>query len=342
MRKFVWTAIVLLFLAGSAYLALNTSKVLVTSKAGAITEAKYMSSVTKTSAGEQLFVSMVMNDSLERLYGSSVSTTTVNNEYTQEKAQYGSSWSSFLSEEETTAKAYKKQIRTELLLVQAVKNYHKVTEAQLKKAYKTYTPKMNVSIITVSSSSKADTVLKNLKAGKSFASQAKQYSGDTTTAANGGKMPSFDSASPVVSSKIIAAAKALKTGEYSKKAISVNSEYIILKLNSKSKKESIGSYRDVLADSIINKWINTSSNSTKIQKIIGKVMNKNDVQVKTSQYPALKNAIDQYIVSANTSSETSSTSTSSSSSSSSKSSSSKSSSSSSKSSSSSSSSSSKK
>ncbi|WP_257609935.1 hypothetical protein [Oenococcus oeni] len=155
-------------------------------------------------------------------------------------------------------------------------------------------------------------------------------------------MPSFDSASPVVSSKIIAAAKALKTGEYSKKAISVNSEYIILKLNSKSKKESIGSYRDVLADSIINKWINTSSNSTKIQKIIGKVMNKNDVQVKTSQYPALKNAIDQYIVSTNTSSETSSTSTSSSSSSSSKSSSSKSSSSSSKSSSSSSSSSSKK
>ncbi|MFT8325014.1 peptidylprolyl isomerase [Oenococcus sicerae] len=318
MRKFVWTAIVLLFLAGSAYLALNTSKVLVTSKSGAITEAQYMSSVTKTSAGEQLFVSMVMNNSLEKFYGKSVAQSVVDSEYSQQKAQYGSSWSTYLSEQSTTASAYKKQVRTQLLLIQAVKDYHKVSAAQLKKAYQSYTPKMSVSTITVSSSAKADTVLKDLKAGKSFASEAKANSSDTSTASKGGLMPSFDSTSSVVSSSIIKAAKGLKVGSYTEQAVKSNSAYVIVKLNSRAEKKSISTYKNILTNSIINTWVNNSNNTTKIQKIIGKVMNKNDVQVKSSSYPTLKNAIDQYIISNSSSTTTSSSSSSSAKSSSSK------------------------
>ncbi|MFT8696225.1 MAG: parvulin peptidyl-prolyl isomerase, partial [Oenococcus sicerae] len=68
----------------------------------------------------------------------------------------------------------------------------------------------------------------------------------------------------------------------------------------------------------INTWVNNSNNTTKIQKIIGKVMNKNDVQVKSSSYPTLKNAIDQYIISNSSSTTTSSSSSSSAKSSSSK------------------------
>ncbi|MFT8878634.1 MAG: peptidyl-prolyl cis-trans isomerase [Oenococcus sp.] len=306
MRKFVWTAVVLLFLAGVAYLTLNTSKVLVTSRGGAVTEAQYMSSVTATSTGQQIFVGMVINNSLEHLYGNSVSSTEVNRAYQEQRAQYGSSWSAFLSQQGTTASQFRGQIRTQLLLVEAAKNYHKISASQLQKAYKNYTPRMNVSIITVANSKDADTVLKNLKAGRSFASQAKSHSTNTATASKGGRMPSFDSTSTALAPAIVSASAKLKVGTYTTSAVQTGSEYAIIRLNSKAKKQSLNSYRTILTNSLINSWVNNSNNTQKVQRVISRVLNKNNVQFKGKQYPALQNAIQQYLVNTSSSSSSSS------------------------------------
>ncbi|WP_439425931.1 peptidylprolyl isomerase [Oenococcus alcoholitolerans] len=308
MRKYIWAAIIIIFLGGSAYLALNSTKVLVSSRAGAITENQYMSSVTATSAGQQLFVSMVMNKSLEHSYGKQVSSTDVDKAYQLQRVQYGSQWSAFLSQQGISTSQFRNQLRTQMLLIKAATKHHHASQSQITRSYHQYTPTMNTSIIVSSSRSNAENVLNDLRNNHAdFASLAKRRSIDKVSAADNGRIPAFDSASNYISSKIIDAAKKLKVGQYTESPVEINSQYFIIRLDSRAKKASMSSYRDILREKIAGDWLNNASDTSRVQQVIGDVLNENNVQIKSNQYPALQNALNQYLVSnRNTSNSTSS------------------------------------
>ncbi len=305
MRKFIWAIIIVLFLGGGIYLATNSSNVLVTSKSGSITEKKYMSSVTKTSAGKNALISMVTNQSLNRLYGNKVPSSKVQSAYNQERAQYGSQWNSLLSQQRLTNKKFLKQLKTQMLLTEAAKDHHKIKESQLKNAYKNFAPEMKVSVIKTSNKQKINQALNDLKKGANFQNEVRKKSDDKYLISKNGNLPEFNSTSQFTSSSVIQAAKKLKVGSYTQKPVRENSNYLIIKLNSRNKKEGLNNYRNVLSDQLANKWLNSSGSSKRVQSLIGKVLNKNDVKIKTDDYPQLKNALNQYLLN-NTSKKTSS------------------------------------
>jgi foldase protein PrsA len=315
MRKLLWTAAVLLFIAGAVWLTLFSSKSLVTSSAGAITENEYLKQVTSTSEGQNTFIQMVTEKVLEKEYGKDVSDKNVEDALNQTKAQYGDAFASLLSSAGQTEDSYKSSLRTNLLMIQLIKNNQKFTDKQIQKAYDSYVPTMNVSLISVADQDTANKALAALDKGDKFADVAKKYSTDTSSAANGGKIPGFDSTSTVVSTDILDAAKKLTAGEYTKTAIQTSSGYSIIKMDSIAKKGKIAEYRNILTNSLATTWMSDSKNQSSMQKILGKLMQKYNVTMKDQNLTGLKQVLDSYIISATNQSSSTSSSTSSSSSS---------------------------
>ena len=143
-------------------LAACGSKAVATTSGGKITESEYYSSMKQTSAGKAVLQQMILNKVLEHQYGKKVSTAAVNKEYNTYKSQYGSSFSSVLSAEGLTTKTFKEQIRSELLLEQAVRDYSDFSNKALKKQWKKYKPKVQTAVITVSSKSTAESLIDKL------------------------------------------------------------------------------------------------------------------------------------------------------------------------------------
>lgn len=88
MRKFIWGLLVVVFVGGLVFLGFNSSKTLMTSKVGKITEKQFYEDIKTSSAGQQEFANMVINKVLGAEYGDQVSDTDVQNAYDAQKAQY--------------------------------------------------------------------------------------------------------------------------------------------------------------------------------------------------------------------------------------------------------------
>jgi foldase protein PrsA len=311
MRKFIWTAGIVLFLAGSVWLMLFSSKPLMTSSAGAITQDEYMKQVTTTSAGQNAYVQLVMDKVLGKAYSKTVTDKVVDSEFDKVRKSYGTTaFQQMLSQSGMDDQSYKNQIKQSLLLLELVKDKVQFTDEQRTKAYDDYTPDMDVSIITVADNDTATEVINKLNDGKKFADLAKEYSTDTTTASDGGKMPKFDSTSTTVDSAIVDAATGLKAGDYTTTAVQTSnpSGYTIVKLNSVADKKAQSAYTTILNNKLATDWMNDTDNTTKLQQYVGKVFTKYDVVAK-SDYQGLKTALDNYILSqAKTSSSSSSSS----------------------------------
>ncbi len=62
MRKFIWGLLVVIFAGGLIYLGLNSSKTLMTSDAGKITEKSFLADLKKSPAGQQAFANTVVTE----------------------------------------------------------------------------------------------------------------------------------------------------------------------------------------------------------------------------------------------------------------------------------------
>ena len=171
------------------------SKTVATTSGGKITESEYYDSMKKTSSGKQILQQMILNKILEKDYGKDVSDKEVNKQYNTYKEQYGSNFSAVLQQNGLTNSSFKKQLRSNLLLEEAVKHNTTITNSMLKSQWKSYEPKVTVAQILVSKKSTAETVISKLKKDDSYSNfkkLAKQYSIDTSTKNKGGRLPSFD------------------------------------------------------------------------------------------------------------------------------------------------------
>ncbi|MCH4007963.1 MAG: peptidylprolyl isomerase [Companilactobacillus sp.] len=277
------------------------NKTVATLKGGRITQNDYYKEMKNSSAGKQQLQTMIISKALENQYGKKVSSKQVDKEYNKYKSQYGSSFSSILQQNGMTTAQFKKNIRTNLLTKVALEDNKKVTNADLKKQWKTYSPKITVSQILVAKKATAQEVIDKLNDGGDFTKLAKQYSTDSATKNKGGKMTPFDSDSSSVDTSLKSAAfKLKKAGDISTEPVKTQYGYSVIKLDKKPAKGKMSDHTAELKSKIYAGWM---QDSTVMQSVISKVLKKADVSIKDDD---LKDVLAGYV--SNTSSKSSSSS----------------------------------
>jgi len=278
------------------------SKTVASTNGGKITESQYYSSMKGTSSGKQVLQQMILNKVLEKDYGSKVSKKAVTKQYTTYKSQYGSSFSTVLSQNGLTTSSFKEQIRSNLLLKEAVKDKAKISNADLKKQWKSYEPKVTVQHILVTKKANSETVLKALKKDSSesnFTKLAKKYSTDTNSKGNGGKLAAFDNTNTSYSSKFLKAAFDLKNGAYTTSAVKTSNGYEIIRM---IKNPGKGKMSDHTADLKKQIWDTDMSDSTVLHNVVAKVLKAGNVKIKDSD---LKDILSTYLSTSSSSSSSS-------------------------------------
>lgn len=270
-------------------LAACGNKTVATTSGGKITQDEYYSSLKDTSSGKQVLQEMIVNKVLEKQYGDKVSKKTVTKQYNSYKDQYGSSFKSVLSSNGMTASGLKTQIRSNLLLKEAVKDLDKISNADLKKEWKSYQPKVTVAQILVSKKATAEKVIDQLKDGKSFSDLAKKYSTDSSSKNNGGKISAFDDTNTTLDSDFKTAAFKLDEGKYTTTPVKTEYGYQVIKMLKKPAKGNMSDHTKELKERI---WTDDMSSSTKLRSVITKVLKKGNVTIKDND---LKDVLDDYL-----------------------------------------------
>lgn len=276
------------------------NKTVATLKGGRITQNDYYKEMKNSSAGKQQLQTMIISKALENQYGKDVSSKSVDKEYNKYKSQYGSSFSSILQQNGMTTAQFKKNIRTNLLTKVALEKNKKVTNSDLKKEWKSYSPKITVSQILVSKKATAQEVIDKLNNGEDFSKLAKEYSTDSATKNKGGKMAAFDNDSTSVDTSLKSAAFKLdKVGDVSSEPVKTQYGYSVLKLDKKPSKGKMSDHTSELKTKIYAGWM---QDSTVMQSVISKVLKKADVSIKDDD---LKDVLAGYVTSSKSNSSSS-------------------------------------
>ncbi|KRL77201.1 peptidylprolyl isomerase [Ligilactobacillus equi] len=268
------------------------SKTVATTAGGKITESEYYSSLKQTSSGKQVLQEMILNKLLEHDYGKKVSSKQVTKEYNAYKNQYGSSFELYLTQSGLTKAQFKEQIRSSLLMQEAVKANTKITNKMIDKQWKKYQPTITVAHILVDKKSTAEDLIKQLQADpslKNFKKLAKKNSTDTSSASDGGVLPSFNNTDTDLASKFKKAAFALKQGEYTTTPVKTSYGYHIIYSVKNPGKGQKKDHISELKSQIISEKMN---DSTYLQKVLTKVLKKGKVNIKDSD---LKDVLANYL-----------------------------------------------
>ena len=269
-------------------LAACGGKAVVTTNGGKITQSQFYNKMKNTQNGKDVLRQMILDKLLEKDYGSDVKNSQINDEINQYKEEYGSQFNMLLQQQGITSTQLKKNMRSKLLLREAVKHNIDFTKPVLKKQFKSFEPKVSVDQILVSNKTKAETVESKLKSGDSFKSLAKEYSKDTATKDKSGRLTPFDNTAKL-SKAFKKAAFKLDNGEYTKTPVKTKYGYQIIKMVDKPTK---GTYKDhvsTLKDQITDKRM---ENATTVKKVVAKILRKGDVNIQDSD---LKNILANYM-----------------------------------------------
>lgn len=267
----------------------GSSSTVASYKGGKITQQQYYDEMKKSQSGQSTLANMIIYRALNEQYGSKVSSSEVNKQYNNYKKQYGSQFSAVLQQNGMTPSSFKQNLKTNLLSEAALKDIKKVTKAQEKKAWKTYQPKVTVQHILVSKKSTAQKIIKELKAGKSFASLAKKYSLDTATKNNAGKLPAFDSTDTTLDPSFKTAAFKLKTGEVTSTPVKSQSGYHVIKMIKHPSKGTFAEHKKTI-DNLI--YASMAQDQTTMREVIATVLKRANVSIKDND---LKNVLSSYV-----------------------------------------------
>lgn len=268
------------------------SKTVATTSGGKITQDQYYSSLKETTEGKQVLQQMILDKVLEKQYGSKVSDKTVETKFNEMKKQYGSEFDSVLQQNNMTRSQFKKQIRQQLLLKEAVAANTTITEKQLKKQWKSYQPKVTVAQILVEKKSDAQSIIDDLNKDGSYANfkkLAKEKSQDSSTKNDGGKLPAFDNTDTQLDDSFKKAAFKLKQGTFSSKPVKTEYGYHVIYSIKNPGKGSFNSHKQELKDQILDERANDAD---VLQKVVTKVLKKGNVQIKDKD---LQNVLSSFI-----------------------------------------------
>lgn len=161
--------------------------------------------VVKTDAGDvtqdELYEAMkdkygnefVQQLTFEKILGDKYKVTDeqVDSEFKKYKSQYSDQFDAVLAQSGLTEETFKSQLKYNMLVQKATEANTDTSDKALKEYYKTWQPDITVSHILVADEAKAKEVEQKLKDGEKFADLAKEYSTDTATKNNGGKLAPF-------------------------------------------------------------------------------------------------------------------------------------------------------
>lgn len=258
-------------------------------KGGKITQQQYYDEMKKSQAGKSTLANMIINRALEQQYGKYVSSKKVDKQYNNYKKQYGSQFSAVLQQNGMTASSFKENLKTNLLSEQALKHIKKISKKQEQQAWKSYQPKVTVQHILVAKKSTAQSIIKQLKDGKSFKSLAKKYSLDTATKNKAGKLPAFDSTDNTLDSSFKTAAFKLKTGEVTSTPVKSQSGYHVIKMISHPAKGKFADHKKTIDDEI---YASMAQDQAIMKDVISTVLKRADVSIKDSD---LKDVLASYV-----------------------------------------------
>ncbi len=192
----------------------STDKDIATMKGGTITVSDFYDEAKTSSANQQLVQNMIIYKVFNNKYEDKVSDKKVNAEYDKQAKSYGDTFESQLEAAGYTKDSYKQTIKNNLVLQAGIKDHIKLTDEDLKTAWKSFHPEVEAQIIKLGSEDDAKDVKKAADNGDDFTKLAKEKSTDTTTKEDGGKVK-FDSQSKPVPTEVQEAAFKLKDGEVS-------------------------------------------------------------------------------------------------------------------------------
>lgn len=275
-------------------LAACGNKAVATTSGGKITESEYYSSMKQTSQGKQVLQQIILDKVLQKQYGKQVTSKQVDKEYNSYKKLYGSSFTSMLAQEGLTASTFKQQIKSNLLLKAAVRNYSHITNKQINKQWKKYQPKVTTAEILVGSKSEAEDIINQLNNAsgnkfKTFKKLAKEKSTDSSNKNNGGRVPAFDNTDTQLDSAYKKAAFKLKTGEYTTEPVKTDNGYQVIYMINHPAKGLKSDHIADLKDQIVEENMN---NTTFLHNVVAKVLKKGNVSIKDKD---LKNVLADYL-----------------------------------------------
>ena len=142
------TATALLLLSGCQ--SNQADQTVATYSGGKVTESSFYKELKQSPTTKTMLANMLIYRALNHAYGKSVNTKTVNDAYDSYKQQYGENFDAFLSQNGFSRSSFKESLRTNFLSEVALKKLKKVSESQLKTAWKTYQPNVTVQHILTS------------------------------------------------------------------------------------------------------------------------------------------------------------------------------------------------
>ncbi|GER77888.1 MULTISPECIES: peptidylprolyl isomerase [Enterococcus] len=284
-KKFLALAIVL----GAGLLSGCTNageKTAVSYKGGTISEQEVMDSLKKMQGADSTVQQLIVYQVFEDKYGDDVSAKEVDSQYDQTKKQLGDSFDSQLKTAGYTEETFKDSIKQSLAFQEGLKKHIKLTDEDLKTAWKTFHPEVEAQIIQVASENDAKDVKKAADKGDDFSKLAKDKSTDTTTKEDGGKVK-FDSTTTTVPTEVKEAAFKLKDGQVSDVITSTNTstyatEYYVVKMvKNQNKGNDMDKYKKELKEIATDTKL---SDSTFRNKVIGEVLKDANVKIKDKDF----------------------------------------------------------
>ncbi|EME7223334.1 peptidyl-prolyl cis-trans isomerase [Enterococcus faecium] len=284
-KKFLALAIVL----GAGLLSGCTNageKTAVSYKGGTISEQEVMDSLKKMQGADSTVQQLIVYQVFEDKYGDDVSAKEVDSQYDQTKKQLGDSFDSQLKTAGYTEETFKDSIKQSLAFQEGLKKHIKLTDEDLKTAWKTFHPEVEAQIIQVTSENDAKDVKKAADKGDDFSKLAKDKSTDTTTKEDGGKVK-FDSTTTTVPAEVKEAAFKLKDGQVSDvitstNASTYNTEYYVVKMvKNQNKGNDMDKYKKELKEIATDTKL---SDSTFQNKVIGEVLKDANVKIKDKDF----------------------------------------------------------
>ncbi|HFX3812951.1 TPA: peptidylprolyl isomerase [Enterococcus faecium] len=284
-KKFLALAIVL----GAGLLSGCTNageKTAVSYKGGTISEQEVMDSLKKMQGADSTVQQLIVYQVFEDKYGDDVSAKEVDSQYDQTKKQLGDSFDSQLKTAGYTEETFKDSIKQSLAFQEGLKKHIKLTDEDLKTAWKTFHPEVEAQIIQVASENDAKDVKKAADKGDDFSKLAKDKSTDTTTKEDGGKVK-FDSTTTTVPTEVKEAAFKLKDGQVSDVITSTNTstyatEYYVVKMvKNQNKGNDMDKYKKELKEIATDTKL---SDSTFQNKVISEVLKDANVKIKDKDF----------------------------------------------------------
>lgn len=272
------------------------SKTIATTKGGKITQEDYYNQMKNTPQGKQVFQQMILSKVLQADYGKKVTNQRVNAEYKSYQNHYGAQFDKVLQKQNLTEASFKKQIRSNLLLREAVKDHTKFSNQMLEAQWKNYEPTITVARIIAPNKDIANKVIGELNKNgtyQNFSGLAKKASIDKDTRNKGGKLPPFNNETNGLDLNFKKAAFKLKVGQYTKQPVHTPYGWVVIYCIKHPAKGAMAEHKTELENQIINQQMN---NPATLQRVVKKVLQDGNVNIREQD---LKNVLQQYLGKAN-------------------------------------------